>query len=377
MAEQLRLEMVAAAPRRFLARFPRKGLAAALAAIFALAALSCWWWFQGRVSSVAATLDEQMYPVAPEFSARLEELAVRVGDRVKANQMVGRMDAKAYERRLREAGKDAAALRPTLMEETAERLAKAQAAEKAITERLAQARNEEETRRRSREERVLEHVRAQLALRTLDSQGGEKKVGKTRYEDARQAEAQTRTAMETAGEEFEQASRQRAAVDQELRRLREEGLKIAEGGQSASPPLEADGTLYAPVSGTVTQTPFKPGQMVKRGQPVALIRPEAENGGIVAWFPVENKNSLNAGQACDVRLEGEEEPLRGEVVEIMTPGALPPDVHPFGADGNMNRDIFDNVHIFVPVRIRLKDRLRPDTRRGGPTSCVVRTRGFF
>ena len=126
-----------------------------------LSAFAGWWLAGGRVNSVSAVLDAELYPVAPEFSARLEEIKVREGDRVSARQAVGRVDASGYERQLHEAGRDAAALRPALMEETAERLKALQAAEEAVVERLARSRNEEEARRRIREERVMEHVRAQ------------------------------------------------------------------------------------------------------------------------------------------------------------------------------------------------------------------------
>jgi membrane fusion protein (multidrug efflux system) len=382
MAEITRLELSPASPGNSGRPFHRPILAALCAGIFALSALVGWWLAGGRISSVSAVLDAELYPVAPEFSARLEEITAQKGDRVSARQAVGRVDASGYARQLHEAGRDAAALRPTLMEETAERLNALQAAEKAVVERIARSRNEEEARRRIREERVMEHVRAQLALRSLDSQGGEKAVGKARYQEARQAEEQARVKMESAKEDFEQFSRVRAAADQELRRIRGEGpgVRGAEDGVTRVS-ADADGTLYAPVSGTVLHASAAPGQMVKRGQPVLLILPDGEGTEdafrVRAYFPLEARDSLEAGQPCDVRFEGEADAVQGEVAELAAPQVEPGD----GPDGTMRVRTPDNAsfdaHLFVPVYIRLKNHPKSALYPGRRASCVVRTRSVF
>jgi membrane fusion protein (multidrug efflux system) len=382
MAETAHLELSPPSPENSGRSFRRPLLVALFAGIFALSALGGWWLAGGRIRSVSAALDARLSPVAPEFSARLEEITVREGDRVSARQAVGRVDASGYARQLREAGKDAAALRPTLMEETAERLKALQAAEKAVVERLARSRNEEEARRRIREDRVMEHVRAQLALRSLDSQGGGKAVGKARYQEARLAEEQARLKMEAAREDFEKFSRMRAVADQELRRIREEGqtTRGAAGGVRQVP-ADIDGTLYAPVNGTVLRAPAAPGQMVKRGQPVLLILPD--DGGmedafrIVAYFPLEIKDKLGVGQPCDVRFDGEADAVRGEVVELMTPQTLPGDALNGTTAAQAPGIASSGARLFVPVRIRLKNQPKSPLRPGRHASCVVRTRGIF
>ncbi|MDR2745709.1 MAG: HlyD family efflux transporter periplasmic adaptor subunit [Desulfovibrio sp.] len=382
MSETARLEMVPGSPKKSRLSLIRPLYLLVGAGIFGLSVFAGWWLAGGQTGSVSAVLDAKLYPVAPEFSARLEEITAREGDRVSARQAVGRVDATGYERQLHAAGRDAAALRPTLMEETAERLKALQTAEKAVVERLARSRNEEEARRRIREERVMEHVRAQLALRSLDSQGGEKAVGKARYQEARQAEKQARLKMETAGEDFEHFSRMRAAVDQELRRIREEGLNArgAEAG-GRQVPSNADGTLYAPVSGTVLRASAAPGQMVKRGQPVLLILPDGEGTEdafrVRAYFPLEVKDNLAMGQPCEVRFDGEADAVRGEVVELMTPQPLPED-GPNGTTGAQTPDSASfGVHLFVPVHIRLKSHPKSILYPGRRASCVVRTRSLF
>ncbi|MDR1659337.1 MAG: HlyD family efflux transporter periplasmic adaptor subunit [Desulfovibrio sp.] len=382
MAETARLELSSPSPENSGRPFRRPLLAALFVGIFALSALAGWWLAGGRIRSVSAVLDARLSPVVPEFSARLEEITVREGDRVSARQAVGRVDASGYARQLREAGRDAAALRPSLMEETAERLKVLQEAERSIVVRLAQSRNEEEARRRIREDRVMEHARAQLALRSLDSQGGEKVVGKARYQEARLAEEQTRLKMEIAREDFEQFSRMRAVADQELRRIREEGLKTGgiEGGIHQVP-ADTVGTLYAPVSGTVLHASAAPGQMVKRGQPVLLILPDGEGAEsafrLVAYFPLEVKDNLGAGQPCDVRFDGEADAVQGEVEELMPPQTLPGDALTGTTAAQAPDAASFGMQLFVPVRIRLKDQPKSALRSGRYASCVVRTRGIF
>ena len=189
-----------------------------------------WWWIEsGRVTSTWAMLDGMVYAVSSEFPAKVESVAVREGDRVKKGQVLARLDARAYAGRVGEAGREAAGLRamagPPSIEETAARLKQAQDSEQEMVRRIALARHDEDLKQKAREERVAEHVRAQLALRTLDSQGGERAVGSARYAAAKQAEAQTRLAKERAIVEFEQVSLVRAAIDQELARVRAEALR--------------------------------------------------------------------------------------------------------------------------------------------------------
>lgn len=117
---------------------------------------------------------------------------------------------------------------------------------KTLSYGLAQARNEEEAKRIQREDRVTEHVRAQLAVRSLDSQGGERAVGKSRYATARRAEGEARARMQSAKDEFEQVSRMRAALDQELGRVRDEMLRAR---QLASRNRYAPSAVSRPSSG--------------------------------------------------------------------------------------------------------------------------------
>ena len=387
MAESLYLEMPARKKSPAGGLFRRVRLVLCLAAALALLAGLWWWLAGGRVDSVRAVLDGMVYTVSPEFSARLEALNVREGDSVTAGQPVGRMDTGDYARHLREAGQEAASLRPPDMAEMAGRLRQAQEAERDMVQRLAQARHEEEAKRRQREERVTEHVRAQLNLRSLDSRGGERAAGKSRYAAAQRAEAEARARMEDTKADFEQASRMRAAMDQELGRVRDEVLRakqLASRNRYAAPlPARADGTLYAPVNGRVLRGSAAPGQVVQRGEPVLLILPEgadaAQSFWVQAYFPLAAGEAIRAGQACEVRLTPDGMRLSGTVAEVLAPQPLPS-----GQAQEMTRGLTQKVRtevsgstLFLPVRIRLDAPPPADLLPGQPVDCVVRTRSIL
>ena len=281
-----------------------------------------WWWIEsGRVTSTWAMLDGMVYAVSSEFPAKVESVAVREGDRVKKGQVLARLDARAYAGRVGEAGREAAGLRamagPPSIEETAARLKQAQDSEQEMVRRIALARHDEDLKQKAREERVAEHVRAQLALRTLDSQGGERAVGSARYAAAKQAEAQTRLAKERAIVEFEQVSLVRAAIDQELARVRAEALRYKQlassnryapkyvagalgAAMNAVPQNAVDGNLYAPQDGRILRGIAMPGQSVQRGEPVVLLLPEGKEAQksfwLLAFFTQDAANALKPGQ---------------------------------------------------------------------------------
>lgn len=393
MAEALYLEMPSRkkSPLRELVR--RLWLVISLAVLFVLLLAGWWWLDSGRTASVWAMLDGMVYAVSPEFSARLEALHVREGDMVVAGQPVGRVDTGGYARHLREAGREAASLRPPDMAEIDGRLRQVQEAEKELVARLAQARHEEEVKRRQREERVAEHVRAQLNLRSLDSQGGERAAGKSRYATAQRAETEARARMESAKADFEQVSRARAAMDQELGRIRDEVLRArqlasrnryaAPGRSRASAPLsvQEDGVLYAPASGRVLRGSARPGQVVQSGEPVLLILPEGADAAqaywVQAYFPLSDGKAVKAGQACDIRIKSDGARLSGTVAEVLAPQPLP-DGEARAAVQSMTQqaqgDDARGTARFLPARIALDGPPPVGLTPGEAVDCVVRTR---
>lgn len=366
--------------RKWLRWLPLSVVLVALALV-----LTLWWLSGGGRESRWAVLDAQMVPVMAEFSAPVQQVMAQPGMHVDANQAVARLDVSAYARQLARAGQELAGLAPG-MEEAAQRLEQAQAAELDMVNRLARARNEEAVSLQQRDRSVTEHVQAQLALRSVQPY-----QGKAAWEKARQAEAAARARMEQAREAHEKASRSRAALDQELQRIRTE-VQLArsrQGRPQASPrptvPLPPpDENLYAPVSGTVSRVLLAAGQTMQPGNPVLLIAPDdAAAWWVMAYYPEEDAGQIAVGQ--EVRIT----PIRGstaagtprvpagtvwtgKVEEVFPPQAMTlPAVDGAGAQGG--------ALSLVAVRIALTDgaALARAIPPGGQLACEIRTRSLW
>ncbi len=370
------------------------------------------WLFQGRIASDHAMLDAMVHVVAPEFSAPVEGFFVREGDSVRRGQPLLRLNARAYHDRLAEAGREGAALRgmagqalgPPTMEESAARLKAAQEAEQNMVRRLALARNEEDARLRLQQDSVALHVRLQLDLRSLDAQGGERVVGKSRYATAVASEAQARRQMELSKVEHEEASRMRTALEQELGRIRQEMLRYKQmasrqryapmpsdrpGGahKGQDSPL-ADANLYAPVDGRVLRITGVAGQMARSGEALVLLLPDGaavtENYWLLAYFAQDRAGGILPGQPCRIALEGGQA-LRGAVLDVFAPQALPgnPQVlpgNPQGQQGGKKTEGGAAAALYTPVRISIEpgDQALPPP--GTLAECVVFSRdilGFY
>ena len=372
-------------------RWPLRRLLVLLIAVLLLAgAAIAWWLYAGRVTSVVGRLDGMVHVVAPRFSGHLASLDVKAGDTVGQGQAVGSMEAGAYDRHLAQAAGEAAALRPPQapdMVESAARLRQAQEAERDFAVRMAQARNEEDRLRLLREERVTEHVRAQLALRGLDSQGGERTAGKEKYAAARDAEAMARSRKEAAAADFERASLMRAALEQEMERIRQEVMAArnhaSQRRQSAAvgaPPeqFSADGTLFAPVGGTVLRRLAEPGQLLQAGEPALFIAPAGADARdafwVDAWFPAGEGDSIHAGQRCNIRIGSAS--MSGTVREVLPPQPLPEGIGaaPYGDDSaaSLRRPV-----AYIPVRISLNGELPQGISPGSAAECTVMTHGLL
>lgn len=366
--------------RKWLRWLPLTVVLAALLLVLAL-----WWLSDGGRESRWAVLDANMVPVVTEYSAPLQQVITQPGMHVEANQVVARLDVSAYARQLARASQELAGMGPGL-EEAAQRMQQAQAAEQDMVTRLAKARHEEAVSLEARDRSVTAHVQAQIALRGIQPY-----QGKAAYERARQAEAAARTRMEQARDAYEKASRSRAALDQELQRIRTEvqlsrarqGQPPVRSGQAVQVP-PPDENLYAPVSGTVTQVLHSAGQTPQPGNPVLLIAPDDTAAWwVMAYYPVEEAEGITAGQ--DVRITlgqgatasatprtGAGTIWKGKVEEVYQPQlmTLP------GTDGAAGQG---GTASLVAVRISLNDgaALAQAASAGARLNCDIRTRSLL
>ncbi|WP_291440210.1 biotin/lipoyl-binding protein [Desulfovibrio sp.] len=372
--------------------------------VLVLLLLGCaWLWLaQGRIISEHAFLDAMVHVVAPEFSAPVEGFFVREGDSVRRGQPLLRLNARAYHDRLAEAGREGASLRgmagqasgPPTMEEAAARLKAAQEAEQDMVRRLALARNEEDARLRLQQDSVALHVRLQLDVRSLDAQGGERAVGKNRYAAAVKSETQARRQMELSRVEHEEASRMRAALEQELGRIRQEMLRYKQMSSrqryapvpSAMPEVTrkghygtpADASLYAPVDGRVLRITGAAGQMARSGEALVLLLPEgaavSENYWLLAYFAQDRAEGILPGLPCRIELE-DGQTLRGTVLDVLAPQVLPGGKQEKQGGTTMQSGI--SAVLYTPVRISIEpgDKALPPP--GTQAGCVVFTRNLW
>lgn len=366
--------------RKWLRWLPLTVVLAALLLVLAL-----WWLSNGGRESRWAVLDADMVPVMTDYSAPLRQVMTQPGMHVDAEQVVAKLDVSAYARELARAGQEMAGLVPD-MEEAAQRMQQAQAAEEDMVTRLAKARNEEAVSLQERDNSVTAHVQAQIALRGIQPY-----QGKAAYERARQAEAAARARMEQAREAYEKASRSRAALDQELQRIRTEvQLARARQGRPAASANRAvqlpppDENLYAPVSGTVTNVLHSAGQTLQPGNPVLLIAPDDTSAWwVMAYYPVDEAEGIAAGQRVRITLArgataaaaprvGAGTVWNGKVQEVYPPQlmTLP------GANGVAGEGGSASL---VAVRISLEDgaALAQAASAGARLNCDIRTRSLL
>ncbi|MEG2173580.1 MAG: HlyD family efflux transporter periplasmic adaptor subunit [Desulfovibrionaceae bacterium] len=343
------------------------GLFVILCIIFA--GIGWWWWTAGVVNASTAMVDGRTYTVTPRMTDTVTQVLVKVGQSVEAGQPLVRLSGTSYHNALAEARQNVQGLRPPTMEETAERVARAEAAEAAMVQRIALARGEESNRRKIIEDSVAAHVKAQLAVRSMDAQGLQSQAA---YAKVQQAEVAAHARMEHARTAAEEASRVRTAVEGELQRVRREieqyraqntGSPASQTVQTRLPvasPVDDVSVLTAPVAGRVAVVQAVAGQRVERGQAVVHLvplRPSSESGTgedlwILAVFPEKDITNIRPGQACTVRLDSyAEQRLQGEVEAIIPATAAIMEL--LQAPASKKQGQPPQSAGFIPVRVKL------------------------
>ncbi len=257
-----------------------------------------------------------------------------------------------------------------------------QSTERQLAERLAAAQREEEKFRLVREEKVVEHVRAQLAMRSAQTRTGHSN------EHAINAEKIARANMEKAKEDFDRASKVRAVTEKELNRIR--ALARRAGSYSASQSRtensqsqpKVDGGIFSPINGRIVAVNAAQGQMLQKGQPIFIILPTGQDLGtnavwVQAWFPIDAKEELAHGLPAEIFLSSGLA-LKGQIGEIFQPQALPESLMLTLSSEQLSG--IKSKTLFIPCRITLEnlsgipaDKVFP----GLPVRCVVQTRSIL
>lgn len=356
MSEAVYIELPPQTPKKRSILATWKGLVLLLL-ILAVVAAGCfsWWLGEGKVGSAYARVETVVFTVQTEVPAQVDMVLVREGEEVHSGQRLAVIDPTFGQ-------KNAAAKVPALAGKSPD------SEEKRISALLAALLEEEAKFRKIHQDRVTEHVRAQLALRSTDPAY----IGA--YEQASRMEQEARNRMNLARQDFEKISKQRAQLDLELSGIRYEIVRRKpqarktrqeaqpEKAPAAPPSIPLEDSLYAPVSGRIMGVSAVAGQTVQRGQPLFMIMPseDASNSWIQAWFPISAQQMLKVGQKATVKAGDRH--LQGKVSAIAQEGQYLPN-----GRGQYTQ--------YLPVQIMISDpeelaRLTPGT----SVECQIQTR---
>ena len=351
--------------------------------IIALGALASWYLSRGRISSVAANVDALIYTVETKTESQIENIYVNPGDLVRSGQVLARIDYP-----------QTPGLAPTPTQDfvganvpprISERLIAAQQAEKEMTQKVNQARDQEEKLRLVYQELVTEHARSQLAMRSINMRN------QSAYNQARANEEAARANMERARDTFEQYSRMRAAQDAELKKIRAElqrykrsaGIQASAITSAQPAPMMVENDLLSPVAGKVLKVLSSPGQIINAGQPIFVILPsqsnQSSNYWIQAWFPLSSANDIKPGQKVNIHLLNRGLDTVGKVVSIADDAQMLPEQTDAVNINSLNKDdkARYNSLRYLPVRISIDAPaelgiLEP----GSKVTCQIQTRSI-
>lgn len=328
MTENISIEMVNE-PRRRSFFHTRAGIILLICLMLViLAGVFSWWTAKGRISSVSARLDTFIYTVEPQYPSRLEKILVHPGAIVAAGQPLAKISTQTAP--MQPQSQHYVGTTPFASNESiSDRLRKAQQVEQEMAARVNQARAQEERLKIVLQELVTEHVRTQLAMRSIDRRNA------GAYEQAAAAEANAKSRMDQARNEFEQYSRMRAAQDTELKKIRSELQRfkkmnnITDSSPAANlpPTFTLDSDIFSPVAGKILRILSQPGQTVTPAQPLFVIQPADKKNDqwIEAWFPLDATGKIKPGQKVNIHIENKDVALTGRVLSIADEAQTLPD----------------------------------------------------
>lgn len=286
-----------------------------------LALMLCvWWWHNAALVSSSARVQAYSLVISPRFDGYVVDVPVREGDRVKAGQLLLRMDSTALETALAREEAKLAVLGvnlPRVPQNTPENK----------NNDLDQARRDENAARREVERLSTFQAATSFELARSRARGaGAKDIGIAADNDSA-----ARSAFANAKEHLEAASKNRARLEQQTFAARSAGpageahaaLYAAQEAvvSQARQELEA-AFLKAPADGVVLSRAAGPGAMLQRGQSALTLLPTGpDHIWVSATFPKAAAKRLRPGQNCTITVEGYSGPELSGVIGGILPAA--------------------------------------------------------
>lgn len=307
-----------------------------------LALMLCvWWWHNATlVSSSSARVQAYSLVISPRFDGYVVEVLAKEGDRVKAGQLLLRMDSTALETALAREEAKLAVLGinlPRVPQNTSENK----------NNDLDQARRDENTARQEVERLSTFQAATSFELARLRARSARAKdIGIASDNDNA-----ARSAFANAKEQLEAASKNRARLEQQTLAARNAGpageahaaLYAAQEAvvRQARQELEA-AFLSSPTDGVVLARAAGPGVMLQRGQNALTLLPSGpDHVWVSATFPKAAAQRLRPGQSCTIAVEGYSGPELSGVIGGILPAAP--------AQGNASSPDTDAVRVYVTL----------------------------
>lgn len=363
MPEELSIEMSTEPIKRDWWRSPRGISVIILILLVLFAAFLSWWLANGTVTSLQARMDTMVYTVEPEFTTRIRSVNVHPGEEVQSGQVLGTIEVPG------DMGNQIAPQQQNGLQGITDRLSATQAAERQLAARVSEARAEEDRLHRIYQDAVTDHVRALLNMRSINTRN------QAAYQQAAAAESAAKSRMQFANDEFEKASKARAAMDVELNKIRAQLQKarkainpgMVDSALSGQGQANRIADLYAPVSGKIMRINTESGHLANKGQTLFTIMPTGDDyltsSWIQAWFPPDSRKMIESGQQAIVRFENGLQ-LTGKVKSIDPNGNM------FSTGDKNSRD-----KNYVPVKIILDDPFKAASiQPGARATCQIQTR---
>lgn len=148
---------------------------------------------------------------------------------------------------------------------------------------------------------------------------------------ALQAEQAANLRRNEANLQFERASHARASLEQEIRRLRQDGPTAPPLPQLPNPPNDPaeaaiDSTVRAPVAG-VLRGSLHVGQTLGSEQSSLFVAPDG-NWLVIAALPPEHVGKARVGDVCSITLPSPADSTVWGIIDALSPGALGPNPTP-------------------------------------------------
>ena len=310
--------------------------------ISVLVLMLCIWWWQSStlVSSSSARVQAYSLVISPRIDGYVVAVPVKEGDKVKAGQVLLRLDSTSMETALAREEAKLALLGANLPRVP-------QSATEAMPKDLDQARRDEVKARQELERLSTFQAATSFELARLRARG----AGAKAIDVAADNDNAARSALASAREQLDTASKNRARLEQQTLALRNAGpageahtaLYSAQEAIVRQAQQELEATfLRAPADAVVLSRTATRGTMIQRGQKALVLIPSGpDHIWISAAFPKAAAKRLRPGQSCTVAVEGYGGPELSGVISGIVPSV--------SVDANGSKATNDDTQVHITL----------------------------